>query len=351
MKKANTFTKTTATVLATLTVLFSSCVGAFAAEQPGGAEVYTGNEVRHYESIAQAWETAASSKKEAKIVLHEDWIADEDGSFGEGKAFRNGAIYLSEQTAGLTLDLNGFSIDRELEEEQKDGAVFRVERSKKFVVTDSSADGSGSVSGGFNEGNGGAFSVLGSEVKIENICLEDNQSAAKGGAISIEGFADGDLQYQSKVTLDNCQLRANTASKGGAVYLDASNSLQVFDTTVTKNSAENDGGICTEVCGLSKAKITLGGKVVIADNEAANSGKGLTLGENFFTKVIVSYDKNRPLSEESEIVVLSKTSDRTLRITADSSETHIGCFTYENGKYEIIAKGSGDGKYLDIKKK
>lgn len=347
----STLKKFTATSLAVLTAACTFCFTSFAAEDKGGAEVTIGAQTVHYEEVSDAWARAAASDKQAKIVLFEDWEGDSSCSLGTGTGFYKGAAFLSQRDEALTLDLNGYKIDRGCKEATDNGFVFRLEEVKNFRITDSSEEGTGTITGGYNKGDAGAFSIFGSEMKLENVTVENNRSLKKGGAFCIESFSTEYTESLSKVTLDNCVIRENSAATGGAVYLESSNTLKLFDSSVINNSAKADGGIRTEVCGFCRAKLILGGKVVIKDNMTSASGTGLTLGENFFTKVYVEYDKSRPLSAESEIVVLSKTSDRTLRLTAGSSVTNKDCFSYENDSYKIVEKGSGTEKYLDLVKK
>lgn len=352
MKKTTVLTKIAATVLTAFTALSALSVGAFAMaeETEKGADLYIGSEVTHFDDISEAWNEAMSSKSETKLVLNEDWIADENGSFGSGKYFPNGGLGILSRHKAFTLDLNGYKIDRGLECETSNGYVFFVDNSIYITITDTSEAGTGIITGGFNKNNGGAFKIIGSKMTVSNITVKGNQSTARGGAFWIEKLEFEDETATSNVTLDNCTVTENKAKTGGAVYIETSNRIRLFDTTVTNNSAEADGGIHTEVFGFVKAYITLGGKVTIADNNTETDGTGLMLDESFFTKVVVDYASARPLDADSRIVILSKTGDKTLRITEDSDNTNINCFEYENDDYEIIEKGSGDEQYLDIKK-
>lgn len=350
MKKTSIFTKITATAMAAIMALLACCITSFAAESRGGADLYIGSEVAHFDDISEAWNTALSSKKEARIVLQQDWIADENGSFGTGEYFPNGAIGILSKHQDFTLDLNGYKIDRGLQSKKNNGCVFDVDNCTGVTITDSSEAQTSVITGGFNENKGGAFSVIGSTLTVSNIKIQGNKTTSKGGAFWIEKLEFEDETVRSIVTLDNCTVTQNQAKTGGAVYIETSNRIRIYDTTITNNSADADGGIHTEVFGFVRANITLGGKVIIADNETKSDGTGLMLDESFFTKVVIDYSSARPLAQDSRIVILSKTGDKTLRITEDSENTNIGCFEYENDKYEIIEKGSGNEQYLDIKK-
>lgn len=345
------FKKITATTLAILSILFTFCITSFAAETPGGADVYIGSEVTHYDDISEAFVKAITASKESKLVLLEDWVADENGSFGEGKYFPGGGIgILKRYDNAFTLDLNGNTIDRGLTKERKDGYVFYVYYSRYITITDTSNAKTGLITGGFNKGNGGAFKLEGAKIEVTNLTVKGNVATERGGAFRAKDITLEDETISTVLTLDNCTVTENRAKTGGAIYVETANRIKLFDTRITNNYAKADAGIHTEVCGLYKSFITLGGMIVIAGNIAENDGEGLMLDENFFTKVVIEYSSSRPLFDSSKIVILSKTDDKTLRITEDSNYTHIGCFTYENDDYEIVAKGSGSEKYLDIKK-
>lgn len=351
MKKTKAFTRFTATLLAILTVLFTFCIGANAAEQKGGAEVWNGYGYDYYANTADAWNKVAASKESTKIRLLGDWIADENGSFGTGVGFDNGVIALEKREAKLILDLNGFKIDRALKERIIDGRVFSFINCADIVIKDDSGYATGLITGGNSNGNGGAISILSTKLTLKNINIVENTSGFRGGALYIFNNLAGKSMRNSDVTIDNCVITANkTFGTGGGIYQGTNTTLRIYDSSITNNYAAYDAGIHTEVMILDACTIILGGKVKIADNYSENDGTGLTLDESFFRKVYVEYDKNRPLDNESEIVILSKTDDKTLRITDNSSDNHIGCYSYENDSYKIVAKGSGNGKYLDIKK-
>lgn len=345
MKKLSSVKKIISIVLAAVIVLAMSCSSSFALASSGGAMLYLGAGREYFADPAEAWSKYAALNEGAAFQLLGNWVADENGSFGEGVGFKDGAICLENKTHGLIFDFNGYSIDRGLENGKENGNVFFVENCKGMVFTNNHKIFTSYIKGGNNTKNGGAFVVTGSELLVHNIDITGNTTSGKGGAFYIE---EGD--NESVVRIDNCLVSGNKAKTGGAVYLEHSNTLKVLDSDIIGNFAKNDAGIHTEVDGLNTTHIFLCGKVTIADNFAEESGTGLMLDENFFRKVSVSYDATRPLSDASRITILSKTDDNTLRITADSSDTNFDCFEYENDGYRIVEKGSGDSRYLAIAK-
>lgn len=349
MKKQSTIKKLTAVFLAILTLLSVACSSsiACAATAKGGAAVFSSGGVEHFEDPADAWSKFASLKENASFQLCEDWIADENGSFGTGKGFSDGAILLSYRPYKMIIDLNGFTVDRGLKEKKEDGSVFIFKGCVNAEIR--SSEGIGRIKGGNSDYNGGAIMVRGSALTISNVEMTGNK-AVKGGALYITEGNSVNSITTSTVTLYDCKLTENKANVGGAVFLEVANTIKIFDTTITNNYAKKDAGVHTEVSGILSTHIYLAGKVIIADNIAEERGTGLTLDENFLRKVSVSYESARPLAKGSRIVVFSPTGDKTLRITADSSEYFLDCYEYENDSYSIITQGSADSKYLAIKK-
>lgn len=349
MKKTTGLKKLIATLITVLIAFSSLAMVSFAAERTYGAVLHCSSGTYRYVTAEEAWNRAVTYDGYVLVVLEKDWTADKNGDLGTGRGFEDGAIRIADKTNRITINLNGHSIDRSLTEARENGCVFSVYNCSDVTICNNTGKES-FIKGGNNIGNAGAIKVVGSNVKVSRVTVTDNKTAEKGGAFFITKATVNDSEVNSSVIADCCKLTANEAKSGGAVYLYENNELQLLDTEVTGNKAVVDAGIHTEVSGLDVATIFLGGKVIIADNIAEKDGTGLTLDENFFTKVYVKYNFSRPFSKDSRIVILSKTDDKTLRITDNADDNYLACYEYENNSYKIVAKGSGDSKYLDIKK-
>lgn len=349
MKKMSVIKKSVSILIVVLIALSSLSVVSFAAERKYGAVLHCVSGTYRYATAEDAWNRAVTYGSPVLIVLEKDWTADKNGDLGTGRGFVDGAISIENKTNRIAINLNGHSIDRGLTESRENGCVFSIYNSSDVNIFNNTGKES-AIKGGNNTSDAGAIKVEGSNVKVSRVTICDNETSEKGGALFITKATVNDKEVKSTVILDCCKITGNEAKSGGAVYLYQNNELHILDTEVTGNKAFADAGIHTEVSRFSVSTIYLGGKVIIADNITETDGEGLMLDENFFTKVYVKYNFTRPLSEDSRIVVLSKTDDNTLRITDDSNEYHADCYEYENDSYKIVAKGSGDGKYLDIKK-
>lgn len=350
MKKMSVLKKFAAILIAILIALSSLSLASFAAaRRTGGVVAHFGGRIVHYVSAEDAWNAAIIYDSPVLLILEEDWEADKNGDLGTGRGFKDGAISISDKSNRITFNLNGYSIDRGLAQEKENGCVFLIDNCSNVTICNNTGRES-VITGGNNTGNAGAIKVIGSSLNVSSVTISGNKTAEKGGAIYIATGVESANETKSTVVVDSCNLTANEAKSGGAIYLYEKNELHILDTQVTGNKAVADAGIHTEVSGLSVSTIYLGGKVIIADNISETDGTGLMLDENFFKKVYVKYNFTRPLSKDSRIVILSKTDDNTLRITDNSDDSYIECYEYENDSYKIVAKGSGESKYLDIKK-
>lgn len=132
----------------------------------------------------------------------------------------------------ITIDLNGKTIDRHLEEKSKDGYVIALESKAKLAIVDSSEDGGGKVTGGKNTEKGGCIYV------------------ANGAAL----------------TLEDVKITGNEAKSGGGIYLDDGSSLTIKNTSITENNAETTGGGIAS----SGGQITFAGGAINIKNNSAS---------------------------------------------------------------------------------
>ena len=116
----------------------------------------------------------------------------------------------------VTLDLNGHSLNRALTSATENGNVITV--SGSLTVTDSSTNHNGSITGGFNSGNGGGVVVTGT-------VYDDNyEIVADGGVFTMTGGT----------------ITGNKATHGG-VYLEEGGSFSVEGAPVISGNTRADG--------------------------------------------------------------------------------------------------------------
>ena len=229
----------------------------------------------------------------------------------------------------LTIDLNGYTLDRNLKEPQKDGYLFQIKLDSKLIINDSS-DGQGRITGGNNTENGGAFNVIGrliingglvtgnkarngggvyasaeywntgngrldmyggaitgnealengggycgsgfySEINLNGGEIRENKAGAAGGGI----YGSSTVNSLGKVSvLEGAKIVSNTANDGGGIYADGKIDLSVNGEISNNTALRNGGGFCAA---SSLSKYNLQG-AVLSGNKAVN-GAGAYLGE------------------------------------------------------------------------
>ena len=190
-------------------------------------------------------------------------------------------MHLDDADIDLTIDLNGYSINRGLYSPIADGLIFKIDDGTLTIVD---YVGTGKITGANNTGNGGAFLVeygtlnIGGGIitgnKAENgaaiYCddLDDAYINVDGGKISgntAEEGGGGIYVYNGYLTVEGGEISGNTAKKGGGIYWESRNAAYLIGGEITGNTAE-EGGVYVEDYG----KIYLGGELVIDRNAGGN---------------------------------------------------------------------------------
>ncbi|MBE6526879.1 MAG: hypothetical protein E7Z63_03795 [Thermoplasmata archaeon] len=236
-------------------------------------------------------------------------------------------------TRNIILDLNGFTIDRQLDGKDDDGQVLVVRAYTTLTIKDTI--GTGKITGGYAK-NGGAINIHdGSKLVFEGGIIIDNRASSKGGAIYnngdlemtggyvvcntceddggaiycddddgcrmnlhnvvffknrvIDGDDSGDggalyLDYRNTGTIQDCRFIGCSSGygKGGAIYMEADDSmLYIIDSVFTNNySGEEGGAICIVDGGLEIS----GDNTVFMNNNAHDCGGAVFTDER---KVVV----------------------------------------------------------------
>ena len=205
---------------------------------------------------------------DATITLGSDWISDAQIEVSSGES--------------LTIDLNGYSIRRNLSEEISEGSVFFVNSNAKLKIIDSSPDSKGydGIKGGVIAGGrctnaaGGIRIAEGAEFTMEGGAIYDCSTSSHGGAISAE--------QACTISMSNCAVigcRANLKSKGnngGAIYLYRCVDMTLKDMKIQDCYAYNSGGaIYCAVKGMDD-KIRID-NVLFSGNKAENNGGAISI--------------------------------------------------------------------------
>jgi len=186
----------------------------------------------------------AMSQRKGTFDLTEDIVAENPLTTDEALRVKG----------DITLNLNGHTIDRNLDEKVEYGQVFRVESLAKLTI-----NGPGTITGGYSwpgEGSipgqtvyydkrdGGGIHNMGSLV-LHNVNIIDNQ-CEKGVAGNYIYSARGGGIYSgrgSSLVIEGGEIVNNIApGGGGGVYSEGANPFTMTDVTVESNICESKGG-------------------------------------------------------------------------------------------------------------
>lgn len=162
----------------------------------------------------------------------------------------------------LTLDLNGWTIDRGLSESsaRADGYLINIPSGTSLTIKDTG--GSGSLTGGKMDGNGGCIVNAGT-LEIQSGTITDNSATGEGGAI----YNTNNLTISGGIISNNSTTGVNM--DGGAIYNASGATMTLSGGTITANNATGNGG------GFYNANsVTISGGT-ISSNSAAGDGGGI----------------------------------------------------------------------------
>ena len=162
----------------------------------------------------------------------------------------------------LTIDLNGFTLDRGLRDGAKEnGYVIAVSSTGGLTLRDS--QGGGAITGGYNRGDAGGILNKGA-LTIENAAITGNKATGSGAGIHNTGT----------LTINGGSITKNASENwhGGGIY--NAGTLKLKGGSITGNSAKNGqgGGI------LQNGKMNVSGAPVVNDNSAKT-------GNNIFLRL------------------------------------------------------------------
>lgn len=169
-----------------------------------------------------------------------------------------------ENAKNVILDLNGHTLSRGLIFEDKQGSVIVVKKGGTLTIRDSSAAGSGKVTGGYAENGGGIYNE--GTVNLESGAVTGNLSSESGGIYNV-----GTLVISGGV------VRENVAKEGGGIYNSLEGTVSVrggAKVSENKTTEDSGGGIATY------GKLTVSEQAEISSNFAYTDGGGIWIEEN-----------------------------------------------------------------------
>ena len=229
-----------------------------------------------YYSIDDAWHEACAG---IKICLTSDWNLSDRLIVPEG--------------ANVTIEMNGYKIDRGLSSTENDGEVIYLSKNSTLTLTGNSFSDTefsfngykyssssetlsltsgGLVTGGYSaNGAGGIHMKKGTTLNLEHVAIAGNKGIGEftndGGGINMNND-------DCTVNLTNSLIMYNCARAGGGIYVAGENSyINMISSEISYNYAKSIGG---GICSYNDATyVTMNQNSRINDNYAVDNGGGV----------------------------------------------------------------------------
>ena len=174
----------------------------------------------------------------SSVVALIDALTIQDGfSAGNGGGIQNlGSLAITNSTVSLN------------ESQALGGGIFNA---GELVIRNSTLSENTASAGAAIQNDAAPATLL-----VENSTIVNNSASDLGGAI----------RNSSEATIINSTISDNTASTGGAIFADSSNTTRIVNSTITGNSATSAGGALTVTGGVSDLRNT-----IISGNSAATA--------------------------------------------------------------------------------
>ena len=129
----------------------------------------------------------------------------------------------------VTLDLNGFTLDRAMTDAAADGYVIR-NNGTLIIIDSGDSEAAGTIRGGWNTGDGGGIYNTGT-LNLQGGLIETNKSGGNGGGIYNAGT----------VNMTGGTIRLNSADTGGGgVHVSESANLVVSGSPTVENNTKGE---------------------------------------------------------------------------------------------------------------
>ncbi|MBR0089605.1 MAG: InlB B-repeat-containing protein, partial [Clostridia bacterium] len=202
----------------------------------------------------------------------------------------------------ITIDLNGHTINRGLSEAVEDGYVIKV--NGNLTLADSSTGKTGTITGGYNAGNGGVIVENNGTFTMTGGTISGNKAAEGGGV-----YVDGTFIMTGGTISDN-----EASSKGGGVYVDDNGTFYLKNGVTVYGDVDGQGTI--KHFGTVTINNTTGGTIT------ASEGTFTVLDDKFYI--------------EGATVTLTATPASFSPVVKDSAGNNVEVTNAENGTFTFI---------------
>lgn len=248
----------------------------------------------------------------------------------------------------VTLDLNGFTIDRNLsnaaESTQWEGCVIRNEGN--LTINDSSGNNSGKIKGGNSSDAGGIYNWksgssndtatdYGASLTINGGTITGNRTHT-GGAIT---------HRYGRLTINNCVISGNTATdRGGGIDLWGSNSVFTMNGgTITNNTSEGKYGEYGGGISFVNGTFNLGTNIITITGNKDKDNQENNVSFAWNKNVVLTFTGT--LNAGTSIGVYNGTTVAKTFTSglATNNSSRLSCFTSDQNSFTVI-KESGEAR-------
>ncbi len=142
-------------------------------------------------------------------------------------------MWLSDDLAGMTLDLNGHQLRRTGADKSKNGGIFGLSSGADLTVIDSAGEGGALMNGSSNNTSGGIHVEKGAKFTMQGGSISGINNKYYGAAI----YNDG-----GTVDISGVNIHHNASEKDGGAIYHKEGYMYIRDCTIADNCTEKDGG-------------------------------------------------------------------------------------------------------------
>lgn len=201
-----------------------------------------------------------------------------------------GALYLSSSTVDI--------VDSTFENNTADDGSNNGQGGALYLANCDTNIAGSTLSDNYTTGHGGAIMVAGGTLDFSSSTLKDNEAGRRGGGIS--GYTDNSTTV---ITIDNATIKGNTAGQvgggvGGLAYNGGDITIDIANSTISGNEAENGGGVGIHNYNSSPGLATVNVlDTNITGNQASQNGGGICAHEHQNTTI--NLDGNTKITDNS----------------------------------------------------
>ena len=163
-------------------------------------------------------------------VIDEDHYSLSSGTYTLNDNIDISAPVIIPSGANVTVDLNGYTVNRGCDKAADNGQAFIVSTGASLTIIDSA--GNGKVTGAYAKNGGAVFVDVDANCSVQGGIFTGNRTDEKGGAF---------INYGT-LTIENAVVSGNTSNDGGAIYNANGGKLNIKGSQLNNNKAVVWGG-------------------------------------------------------------------------------------------------------------